>query len=328
LHASGDKIEILRVANPKLVANLVLDIKDAQVIEDFTGYFLELRAHFNRPDWSLLWNGKIVSLNGKVDLVLSIPIKSDRTEAKIYAVGPSGEIEIEKIVVLLPVRYLKKFTENKAWSLAVGLSYTILSYEEIGAGNDVDQNQSSLTAKVSAIHRTDIKSAFSYGGSLYISLLALSSSETPSARFIGVNGRLGYDVPGIKQPWRVSALVGFYYTTMLVPLRVDGSSYGFRNLMGPQIYPVVTRTLRNNQTLSGYFKFSPVGQGIGWKNLGNREIAFGLSWKFSLKKKLWSVALDIANLHLGLNLTDTLTGEIYPVSINSNSVSLGFSYHW
>ena len=36
------------------------------------------------------------------------------------------------------------------------------------------------------------------------------------ARFVGVNLRVGYVLPGLTDPWRLSFLGGVYYTTMLV----------------------------------------------------------------------------------------------------------------
>jgi hypothetical protein len=94
------------------------------------------------------------------------------------------------------------------------------------------------------------------------------------------------------------------------------SSFGYKNISGPQLFPSLRRNLNNGHALSTYFKFSPISNNLGFFSLSNNEIATGLSYLIPTEKHTYSISLDYARIAFS-------DGE---VEIGSNSLSLGGSF--
>ena len=131
-------------------------------------------------------------------------------------------------------------------------------------------------------------------------------------RFVGLNARAGYVLPGVREPWRVTILGGLYYTTMFVP----ETNFGFVNLVGPQLFPVFRRAVKGGDSYSGYFKFSPLGKNFA-VNFSSREIAIGGAYNWNRGANgVVSATLDIAELD----------AVIDGATIHSTSFTVGVGY--
>lgn len=138
-------------------------------------------------------------------------------------------------------------------------------------------------------------------------------TETPAdsgVRFFGMNFRVGRTWL-LSQRLKVGVHTGGYWTTMLV----SGGAFGFRNQMGPQIFPTIRYVLANQGAVRGYLKFAAIGTGAGLESPSNNELALGGSYDFKAKGYWQSASLDFARLGV------TVQG----VRITSNSASLVWS---
>lgn len=276
----------------------------------------KLSGAFTRPAWKLLINHKEVARASNGEFTLRIDVIGPKSFIFVSAVGPKGELEEQRFILDFPgykpwLEAQKDFF-NKRYFLSASGGLSFLFYEEPLTPK---LNQLGLTAKLSYTYLL-APPRLDFGFTGYLTAMPLTTSiPGKNARFLGLNVRLGYVLPMVEDPWRLSLMSGVYYTTMIVP----DDEFGFSNLMGPQLFPVLRRTLPNGDSISGYFKFSPVGNGIWLETLQNREIAVGLS--FTQRTSMWrsiSYAVDLADLSL------TIDG----VSTRSRSASFSVGFSW
>jgi hypothetical protein len=108
---------------------------------------------------------------------------------------------------------------------------------------------------------------------------------------------------------------------MFVSTSTLPTTFGFQNLMGPQLFPVVRYQLKNGNSISTYFKYSPVSSGgISLNNLsGSREIAAGLTFSQRLKNQHYlPISFDYSDLKSVI--------EDVPVAVNSVNFSVGYTF--
>lgn len=109
----------------------------------------------------------------------------------------------------------------------------------------------------------------------YFNALPISTNLTGiNGRFLGVNARVGYAIPKLPDPWFARIALGVYYSSFYV----TGNAFGYRNLIYPQIYPVVGYRSASLGTIAGYLKYVPTNAGFV-PNLTERELAGGLSFR-------------------------------------------------
>jgi len=109
--------------------------------------------------------------------------------------------------------------------------------------------------------------------------------------------------------------LGYYYTTSFS----SGLDFGYQNLQGPQIYPAIQRFFRKGDSLSFYFKFSPVANNFNLLAISNREIATGFTYAYPLNSNhLATLSFDLANIQINQSATFIQT--------NSYSLSAGYSF--
>lgn len=280
---------------------------------------VQLRGLFPTKDWNLIWRSAKVQINQKGIFELKIPLSGKLTRVDLIAIDPLGNIEKETIGILFKdyEAYRKQLAErsHRRHFFTGGLGITKLSYDQ--ASRSVSCSSWALTGKLSYIYT--LSHLWDLGLSGYGTLLPFGgtctdpSGTSASMRFIGINARAGYTVPGIQDPWRLSIMVGIYYVTMLT----STGNFGFQNMAGPQLFPVLRRSLKNGDAIVTYLKFSPVSSGFSFLQLSNREIAGGGAYLFKLKNDhMMSLTFDVANLAL----------EISGEAISSTSISFGFGY--
>ena len=113
---------------------------------------------------------------------------------------------------------------------------------------------------------------------------------------MGLNARIGYAVPFVREPFRLNLMGGIYYTTMFTQL----ANFGFQNLMGPQVFPIFRVSTGPNSAVSVYLKYSPFGSGFN-PSLASHELAGGLSYAYRMSSLWCTIGLDLAALSLDVD---------------------------
>ncbi len=196
---------------------------------------------------------------------------------------------------------------QKNWNFSVASGLTQARYTQ----NTTQVMEWLTTVKGMVLYRPDhgkIDSALSF----YYTPFGLHySNPNKTLQFFGANFRIGTKMPWFEEPWRLSILVGAYFAASQ-----SSRAFGFGGVLGPQIYPVITRQL-DTSALSAYFKVSPVASSFSLMSLSNRELAMGLNWVATAGKLAgWGFYFDAAELNLSL-----------PSGTASNkTLGLGLSY--
>lgn len=182
--------------------------------------------------------------------------------------------------------------------------------------------QTSILAKLGVSYRYKNwnRIVFSLGG--FYTLIPLNysdysfqgSNEKVKIRYLGLNARIGWDTPWLKNQWSMQMNLGWYYNTTFV----TNDRFGYVNANGPQLFPVVEYRINPDSKVGGFVKFSPLSVGFSFLDSEfNYELAAGAYYVFPgmiFEKYKYSVNLDYAHL------------SIKPNSIRaySNSTTLGF----
>lgn len=201
-------------------------------------------------------------------------------------------------------------SKNK-WGLAAALGPTYIIFNQNPGA--IALTQLALTAKLFGTYQVGKKWTLGLGAFGTVISLMNSPATLPSARFIGINARVGYlfDKPlgGIR--WSLSA--GWYYTGMMV----QNQAYGISAVMGPQIY-VFGLTL--NQKMFFYLKYAPISTTFGFPSFKSNEIAAGGGYRLSgpSEKAPWQVTVDLSYLKIG----DTVSTTTYDITWMTFSASI------
>ncbi|MEK6579872.1 MAG: hypothetical protein AABZ55_11650 [Bdellovibrionota bacterium] len=278
--------------------------------------FASLDGLFTQEDSNLLYDNQLIKLGPNGEFNFKALLSGPKTTIVVTIIDVLGAVSTQDVEISYPL-WQNKWDEFKRYkgkkhfiSASTGLS--ILNYRESFQQNF---SQKAITLKLSYNHFI-FPPNWELGGTAYYTLASLLSDQPGvGMRFLGVNSRLGYALPFVKLPWRATIMAGFYYTTTFV----TGNQFGFENLMGPQIFPVVKRLIGSRDSLGAYFKFSPVGKGFSLLTFSNREVAFGLNLTRSFNRgKSASLSVDLASLDLVID----------GIRLISNSASFSIGYGW
>lgn len=289
------------------------------------GYAAVLEGNFVRQYWSLLLGKAVLAQDSEGNFVAKIPITGDITAATFFAVGPLGEIERETVLVTTDILKSSRDENGKLVSsnlpqMNVGIGLTSNAYHDTTLGG-TSYNALDITAKFGLTQKFE-DSNFALGFTAFYNVIPITQSGNTTARFLGINGRVGYTFPQITDPWRLTVYVGWYFLTMFDATDDPAKNgFGFQNANGPELYPVVTRALPGNATISAYFKFAPVSNGFSFFSQEGREIAGGIVYAYPLSNgHPFGYSLDISSLKLVLPPPPEVD------SFYSSTVSIGVSY--
>lgn len=297
-----------RLESVNQIQNLTWDSEDILVetsTNPATPPIAILQGSYHRNEWSLIAPDE--TAYSDQSFTLRIPLKGKITDLEFNAVGPFGETEYEKVQIII-----EEAQPESPSLFSVGTGLTTLSMTQTSKPNF---SMFGITVK-SSYQKRFLSTPLD--GQISGFITALSLARTPSdrsARFAGFNFRLGYLLYAPNPKWSVSlALGGYFATTWVSP-----NDFGFSNVYGPQLFPVIKRKLRDEKTLNFYFKISPVTDGFSVLSLSSRELATGLALDgFKFKNYNFALTLDVANLILNLS----------GATIQSTSTTLGASLHW
>ncbi len=268
--------------------------------------------HETAKHWNLLQGRSRISRDKDGLFQLEIPVHNSSTQIDFVAIGPRGDIQKESIGV-----YVSQWTQiqkqgtpkaTSNWSFSLGAGPTLVRYTQEGLGELVE---TTLTVKTSVAYR--LSSAWTAGGSLYYAALPLSVNMPDlTFQFLGTNLRLGYETSWLPSPWTLGIQGGVYYATSFATSLTTKERFGYANLAGPQIYPVLRRRMGERSFMSGYFKYSPIMDGMSVLSLNNAEVAFGLgyTWRPQTSNVSWGIGTDFSQLTLLLSSVRSRTASI------------------
>jgi hypothetical protein len=254
--------------------------------------------------------GKAYKRPFQVKFVLS----SKKTSVLFTEIDAEGKVETQNVIVLCPEFEGRAMASGEIPSFGshfgVALGVTHISYSQTGI---TAFDESLVSFKASYQH--PLSRSWDFGINTYVDFLPLSmSSYNVYGRFFGLNARVGYALPIHSHRWAISVAGGAYYTTMFT----SGQNFGFRNLFGPQLFPIIRYSLSFRDSLSVYYKFSPITSGTSF-SFSSHEQAAGLILTRTLpKRKTVSVTLDF--------IQDEVNIQGNAVQSQSNCANLGFGY--
>lgn len=297
------------------------------VVEESVGakvqHYVIIEGLYPKQDWSLIVGKVKLKLDKTGRFKAKTKIESKEKALALAAVGPGGQVEVENLKILYPdFDPAHKNASRHSFSAGVGISMISYSQEATAVTNAVTLNEKGITLKGSYVYRLAPPN-WDLGITVF-GTGAVLSSDIPSttARFIGANFRVGYAVPQISEPWRLLLMFGGYYTTMIV----SPNTFGFQNLSGPQFFPVLRRALSRGDSISSYFKISPVSAGgVSLTNLSSRELAFGVTYNRNLKNgHSMPFSIDYSNLKSSVESPDASTSV--PVAVSSLTFGIGYNF--
>jgi len=225
----------------------------------------------------------------------------------IRSVDIRGNIKSETITIAL-----SKVAEagKKRLLLSFGTGVSDFSYQESNLQGGIQLTEWAVLAKLSALYRLDSLDHWTVDAGGFGTVVALSATQPASARFLGASAHLGYAIPLVRAPWRLQLLGGGYFLTMLN----SPNTFGFSNMNGLQISPVLSRQfgLRNRASL--YFKYSPVNFSVF--TFSSCETAGGGAFEWgTLSGHAFALTLDVARLQLAI--------PAFQYAMTSTAVTLG-----
>jgi len=315
------------------------DLKtDVQSFGDDLRVLVTLKGSYNSKDqWTLSWKDqkqvKLLKVDKAGNFAITLPLYAKATSVDIMAVGPMGEVEEEEVGIDFPdydaFKNHAKFEPPKRSSLGVSLGVTSINYTETDCS---PLSELALTAKVSyqsLIFPPNWDVAFNvYGTAMPLT----STVASTNIRFLGANARIGFVVPFVTSPWRLSIMGGGYYTTSLVSqpaavIHTLAEYSGFNNMYGPQIFPVLSRKFGKADSIYLYSKFSPIMNNF-IPTFASTEFAVGGGWSHPLPNGTpLTIAVDFDDLNLNFPYIDN-TGQAanYLIQSQSISISLGVGF--
>ena len=280
---------------------------------------LEIPGVFPREEWTLLIENQVIGVDPRDHrFTLTLPIHGDSTPIDIIAIGPQGEIEHERAVLKFPdwkkwLEVGKQITPRSSFTPSFGISS--LSYYETGKP---DFSEWGLSAKFSYQYRL-APPRWDLAINAFVTAIPFASSRADAtARFLGVNVRTGYLTPFLPSPWSLTIGLGAYYASMFVTANL----FGYSNVFGPELYPLIKYTFAKGDSASAYLKYSPITNGLSVLSLSNREFAVGGAYSHRLRNgHPLSLMLDFADL--SASLPDS-SGQSRGVESISVSISAGY----
>jgi hypothetical protein len=323
--AFADDAHLVRTSRARING---LRLKSAPtVVEESNGakvqHYVIIEGLYPKEDWSLII-GKVKLKRDKTGrFKAKTKIDGKEKPLALAAVGPGGQVEVENLKILYP-DFDPNPKQASRHSFSAGVGFSIISYsqESSAVTNAVSLDEKGITLKGSYVYRLAPPN-WDLGVTVFGTGAVLSSNiPSTTARFIGANFRIGYAVPQIAEPWRLLIMVGGYYTTMIV----SPNTFGFQNLSGPQVFPVLRRALSHGDSISSYLKFSPVSAGgIGISTLSSRELAFGVTYNMNLKNgHSMPFSIDYSNLKSSIDVPEASTSV--PVSVSSLTFGIGYNF--
>ncbi|MDR3608899.1 MAG: hypothetical protein P4M08_16160 [Oligoflexia bacterium] len=287
--------------------------------------FAIIEGTYTRKNWTLIVGRVKVPRDPDGHFKLKTELRSTQKNLILAAIGPDGQIEFETLKINYPGYPLDR--RSSRHSFAVGVGLTRLSYQQDASsfGPATSFSEEAITVKGSYLYRL-APPRWDIGVSAFISTLTFGANiPGTSVRSLGLNARIGYNIPLPSNRWALSIMGGFYYTTMFV----SPADFGFENLSGPQLFPVIRYFLPNHEALSAYLKYSPVSAGTFSLQSSSREIAGGITYSHHLSNgHSLPFSIDVSDLVSTAFANNAVSGvtESVPIKLTTVSFSVGYTF--
>lgn len=246
-----------------------------------------------------------------------LELQDDSTTVTAVAIDPSGATFRSVWVVTWKdwkafSRKPSDFMTGRNYWFSVGAAFSVLTYSETAL---TPGTLLAATAKLNAGYTFPF--GLVLGGNAFgtTAVTPVSGLEGMSLRFLGANGRVGwsFNLPFL-QSW-IAVLGGVYFTTTFS----EGNSLGFRNMTGPQLYPVFQIQPLPGHSFTTYAKYSPIWTGGGFA-FDSFEIAAGVNYRPTrFLQGRTSASFDYS--YLSLNILQILKIEVM-------SFNTGLNFHF
>jgi hypothetical protein len=228
---------------------------------------------------SLFWQASCFARSASVSRKREVPVQ-----------------EIGKEQVRPPPRWRKSFS----------IGITSLTYSQTA----VDPFTQKLITIKGGVEIPITDSRWSIGTGFFFNAFELSNTGNYQLKILGINFRLGRFLTAPESRIQVRFNGGVYYNTSL-------SVIGFKNMLGPQIFPELSYRISKQKSVLVYVKYSPVLVAGGIDIIRNRELATGLYFRQALASGSGFFAgIDIAGLDAAAGLDEA----------RARSVSFGIGF--
>jgi hypothetical protein len=203
---------------------------------------------------------------------------------------------------------------NRPGLFTPSLGWTSLSYSEVGG---IDFSESAVHFGIDYEHPifSEVTTRWSLGVSADAALLPLN--ETGSSlgmKMFDVETFAAYSFTDTHSAWDFSVRGGAYYTTT----SVSGNAFGFTNMFGPEIYPVLSRSFTKGGVASLHFKYAPVIDSSSGFTFTSHALDAGLSYATAPSSGAWVFSGDYKKLNANVDATS--------VQLSGFSLSLGRTF--
>jgi hypothetical protein len=194
------------------------------------------------------------------------------------------------------------------WRKSFSIGITNLTYSQTA----VDPFTQKLITIKGGVEIPITDSRWSIGTGFFFNAFELSNTGQYQLKILGINFRLGRFLTAPESRIQVRFNGGVYYNTSL-------SVIGFKNMLGPQIFPELSYRISNQRSVLVYVKYSPVLVAGGIDIIRNRELATGIYFRQALASGSGFFAgIDIAGLDAAAGLDEA--------RVRSVSFGIGFGF--
>jgi hypothetical protein len=307
-------IEDLRWDQSRDTQEPLLQVKEKSSVEKkVQTYFVILQGSFQKKHRNLIFKNKAVALSNGGRFSIEVQIQSERQEFTISEVDEAGNVSSQKFQILCPeweqITSVSTDLPSKKWSVSPGVGFTVATYQQTGI---TSFTETALTLKVAADYA--IAGPWDIGVNAYYAMLPITTSQKGvTLTFLGLNLRTGFRLLKPESSWGLSIMGGIYYATTFT-----SGAFGYQNVQGPQIYPVLRRKFSGGKSGWLYLKYSPIFDGTDFVSLSNSEIAIGGGYtvKAFSNGSAVAVSLDLALLSLQASSTQRVQSNTYSIGAN------------
>ncbi len=261
---------------------------------------VEIPVSFKARGWTLFIQDKIqVTPTGepgkfKIFAYMNGPLN----EMLLVAHGPSGKKRSEIVYIYTPeAQEFNVVTPWDAVKLTIGSSY--LGYQQTGY-NDFYSWSGLLSVQ---IHSPEKASAFGYIADANVTAITLTSNQSdygPQIIQSSLNGI--YFFPwSLSTPWRIQALAGIEYSTMIT----NGSPFGFKDLISTELGLRSRYILNTKSDIASELRLMPLNSSMDLNQLGTM-FSISKSWILSNLHR-GEVGLRYYTLHYKPDPTQTVS---------------------
>jgi hypothetical protein len=277
----------------------------------------QIQGSLPDSDWSVLHGTRPIVV-GKKDFTFPLTLISPVSTIEVVLIDPLGNAYPQRVKFTAPdwnhsVEALQVFQLQRS-TLGVALGPASINFQQ----TDVP-TYTQTAISVTAFYTRPLSIRMDGNLTVFGTALPLSSSRNDvKVRIFGLNARLGYNPLRLKHPWYLSLMGGVYYNTMMT----TPSVFGYRNVAGPQLYPLIRYRMNNRSSISTFLKFSPVSRkGFDFLGLSSYEASTGVTYGTPLGGTTGMViAANYSHLKLALpELGASLT-------LKTISFSVGITY--